>query len=71
MDESFGCLIAIHFYVKGVLAVSPLPKKVTPPPLTVGSTNAEAKDLQARERSVHYILQASLQVSKKLVFTLQ
>lgn len=53
MDESFGCLLAIHFYVNGVLGVSLLPDKVTPPILTVGSTNIEAKDLQARECSVH------------------
>lgn len=50
MDESFGSLMAIYFYVKGALGVSPLPNKVTLPVLTVGSTNIEAKDLQC---SVH------------------
>lgn len=40
------------------------------PLLTTSSTNIEIEDLQAREHCVHQILQTSLQVSKKLILTL-
>lgn len=41
--------MAINFYVKWVFGLSPVPNKLNPPLLVVGSANIEAKDLGDRE----------------------